>query len=128
MKKISIAFMLTMACLMMGTMAYADITVSTTTKVYEVPLKYIDNYDAMVKEGKLVSVKTTASKSKEVFKNKDTVIIFPTEDKYKNINLAINLLKAYAKKLDNVDIKKFNRIIDMLMVEQPQSAKVNQGE
>ena len=105
-----------------STLSYADITVSTTTKVYEVPLKYIDNYDAMIREGKVVSTKTTTTKSKEVFSNKNTVIIFPSEDKYKNINLAIDLLKQYAKKLDNIDIKRFDRIIDMLIVE-PQKQK-----
>ena len=105
-----------------STLSYADITVSTTTKVYEVPLKYIDNYDAMIREGKVVSTKTTTTKSKEVFSNKNTVIIFPSEDKYKNINLAIDLLKQYARKLDNIDIKRFDRIIDMLVVE-PQKQK-----
>lgn len=95
----------------------AETKVSTTTRVYEVPLKYIDQYDSMIKEGKLIQSNTTTFGQKNVFENQGTIVIFPNDNKYENMNRLVALLKKYASQLDNVDSEKVNRVLGLLAIE-----------
>lgn len=100
-----------------------DVPITTTTRVYEVPLKYIDQYDLMLKEGKLVKSDTKTYAGQNVFEHKGTVIIFQGNNKYENMNAIIELLKQYANGLDNVDSEKVERVLNLLKVEKQGSKK-----
>lgn len=99
------------------------VEISQTTRVYDVPLKYTDNYASMIREGKLVQSDTKVINDQNVFQHKDLIIIFPGNSRYSNMNLLLDAVKSYSRELDNIDSEKVDRILNLLKTESSGSAR-----
>jgi len=120
-KNKAIALLLSLSCLATSNILASDVSIITTKKVYQVPVKYIDDHESMIKHGKLLEVGTIEQANDDsVFEYKNVAIIFPTSNKYQNMNILLDAIAEYSKGLDNVSHERVKNVLSVLKVDKGQ--------